>query len=252
MTDNNENQKKNKQSLNDLLVNILFNIIIPVAILKKVPEHWQNEQAPVIALIVALSFPVGFFIYDYLKTKKTNFISILGFISVLLTGVIGIFQIPNEYLAIKEAAVPFIIMLVCLGSLFTPYPVVEKLIYNDVMFNKDLINSKLEEKGNSDKMPGILKNATFIIAASFLMSTILNYTLATIMVTSDPVTQAAQRTQEIGNLTLWSYIFIALPCTVVMGVAIYYLVSKIGKLTGLEMEKMLNGIEEEEKKEESK
>ena len=145
MANNNEN-KKNKQSLNDMLMNILFNIVIPVMILKKVPEHWDNENAAVVALCVALSFPIGFFIFDYIKTKKSNFISILGFISVLLTGVIGIFQIPNEYLAIKEASVPFIIMIVCLVSLITPFPVVEKLVYNDAVFNKDLINNKLEEQ----------------------------------------------------------------------------------------------------------
>lgn len=249
MTNNNENNKKNKQSLNDMLMNILFNIIIPVMILKKGPNLIDNENAAVIALCVALSFPVGFFIYDYIKTKKTNFISILGFVSVLLTGVIGIFQIPNEYLAIKEASVPLIIMLICLGSLFTPFPVVEKLIYNDTMFNKELINSKLEEKGESSKMPMVMRNATLIVAASFSLSTILNYTLAKKIVVSDPITHAAQRTQEIGDLTFWSYIFIALPCTIVMGFAIYYIVSQISKLTGLKTEEMLNGdFETEEEK----
>ncbi len=247
MANNNEN-KKNKQSLNDMLMNILFNIVIPVMILKKVPEHWDNEHAAVVALCVALSFPIGFFIYDYVKTKKSNFISILGFISVLLTGVIGIFQIPNEYLAIKEASVPLIIMIVCIVSLFTPFPVVEKLVYNDAVFNKDLINSKLEENNNSDQMPKVMRNSTLIVAASFLLSTILNYTLAKKIVVSDPITQAAQRTQEIGDLTFWSYIFIALPCTIVMGVAIYYIVAKISKLTGLKTEEMLNGDFETEEK----
>lgn len=249
MANNNENQKKNKQSLNDMLMNIAFNIIIPVMILKKVPEKWDNENAAVIALVVALSFPIGFFIYDYIKTRKSNFISILGFVSVLMTGVIGIFQIPNEYLAIKEAAVPFIIMIICLGSLFTPFPVVEKLIYNDTIFNKELINSKLEENGNVDKIQGVLRNSTFIVAASFLLSTILNYTLAKKIVVSDPITQAAQRTQEIGDLTFWSYIFIALPCTVVMFIAVWYIISKLSKLTGLKMEEMMNGMEEETKEE---
>lgn len=251
MTNNNEN-KKNKQSFNDLLMNILFNIVIPVMILKKVPEHWDNENAAVVALCVALSFPIGFFIYDYIKTKKSNFISILGFISVLLTGVIGIFQIPNEYLAIKEASVPLIIMIVCLVSLFTPFPVVEKLVYNDAVFNKELIDSKLEENNNSDKMPKVMRNSTLIVAASFLLSTILNYTLAKKIVVSDPITQAAQRTQEIGDLTFWSYIFIALPCTIVMGVAIYYIVAQLSKLTGLKTEEMLNGDFETEEKEETK
>ena len=98
-------------------------------------------------------------------------------------------------------------------------------------------------------MPIVMSNATLIVAASFLLSTILNYTLAKKIVVSDPITQAAQRTQEIGDLTFWSYIFIALPCTIVMGFAVYYIVSQISKLTGLKTEEMLNGdFETEEEK----
>ena len=96
-----------------------------------------------------------------------------------------------------------------------------------------------------------MRNSTLIVAASFLLSTILNYTLAKKIVVSDPITQAAQRTQEIGDLTFWSYIFIALPCTIVMGVAIYYIVAQLSKLTGLKTEEMLNGIEPEETNEET-
>ena len=125
---------------------------------------------------------------------------------------------------------------------------VEKLVYNDAVFNKDLINNKLEENNNSDQMHKVMRNSTLIVAASFLLSTILNYTLAKKIVVSDPITQAAQRTQEIGDLTFWSYIFIALPCTSVMGIAIYYIVTKISKLTGLKTEGMLNGDFETEEK----
>ena len=85
------------------LISISFNIFIPVLILKN-GENWIHKilqlldiaELPVqfldtinlssMAFLIALIFPVGYFIYDFLKRKNVNVISILGFINVLLTG----------------------------------------------------------------------------------------------------------------------------------------------------------------------
>jgi len=60
----------------------------------------------VLGLVIALSFPVAYAIYDYNKTRTLNFISLLGFFSTLLTGGIALFELDVEWLAIKEAAIP--------------------------------------------------------------------------------------------------------------------------------------------------
>ena len=44
------------------------------------------------ALIVALAFPLGWGLYELLKHRKFNFIALLGLISALLTGGIGLLQ----------------------------------------------------------------------------------------------------------------------------------------------------------------
>ena len=43
-----------------------------------------------LVLIIALLFPIIYFLNDFIKNSKTNFISILGFVNILLTGLIGI------------------------------------------------------------------------------------------------------------------------------------------------------------------
>ena len=123
----------NNLSSNKNLKNSLsnpFNILIPIFILNKgddwfgeyLAPHFANTAVPI--LLIALCFPIAYFIYDLILRKKYNFISILGLISVLLTGGIGILEIPTQWFAVKEAAIPSIIGLAVILSLKTPYPLV--------------------------------------------------------------------------------------------------------------------------------
>lgn len=78
------------------------------------------------ALVVALLFPVVYGGMDLIRNKKFNFISALGFISVLLTGGIGLLELDTRWLALKEALIPGLIGIAVLGSTFTRYPLMQK------------------------------------------------------------------------------------------------------------------------------
>jgi hypothetical protein len=119
--------KKTTQKKENPITSIVFNIVIPVVILSKFTT--EDKLGPIWGLVLALMFPIGYFLFDYFSRKKTNFISIVGFVSILLTGVIGIFEFPSEWLAYKEASVPLLIGIAILISLKTPFPLVKKLLY---------------------------------------------------------------------------------------------------------------------------
>ena len=53
-------------------------------------RHWLG---PKWGLIVALVFPLGYGVYDFVRRRKTNFISVLGFVSVLLSGGLGLMKL---------------------------------------------------------------------------------------------------------------------------------------------------------------
>src|SRR4051812_43520221 len=71
----------------NMLINILMNIIIPTLILIKLSgdtflgHPWG--LGPKWALIIALAFPIGYGIKDFLTYRKFNFFSALGIVSVL-------------------------------------------------------------------------------------------------------------------------------------------------------------------------
>ena len=78
------------------IFSITFNLILPVIILKN-GDGWIGADiqlfgldSSMLVLIIALLFPIIYFLNDFIKNSKTNFISILGFVNILLTGLIGI------------------------------------------------------------------------------------------------------------------------------------------------------------------
>lgn len=256
--DQETNSKNTREKSENSFVSLIFNIAIPVLILfkftKLAARFFPDVQvSPVCVLLVALAFPVIYFIYDYVKNHKPNFISIIGFISILLTGVIGAFQFPSEWIAYKEAAVPFIIGMAILISLKTPYPLVRKLLYNKDLIDIDKVDSILDANHSKEKFDKILVNSTYLLAFSFLVSTILNFTLAKLIIHSPSGTEAFN--QELAKMTGLSWPVIALPSTLVMMLALWYLIHNVKKLTGLSFDDMLaphlrDKMDELDKKEE--
>src|SRR5690625_3325418 len=84
----------------NIFLNLALNLLVPVLLLKK-GATWLPALSPVQVLLVALLFPTIYFIYDFYKRRKYNFISILGFASILLTGGIGLLQLNPIWVAVK-------------------------------------------------------------------------------------------------------------------------------------------------------
>jgi hypothetical protein len=226
------NTTKKKENI---WVNLAFNIIIPAFILSKLSG--DNYFGPTIGLIVALSFPLFYGLMDFRARHKVNIFSVLGVTSTLLTGTISLLELDPQYIAIKEATIPGIIFCAVLISTWTNYPLVEKLIFNDAIFDLEKLNAIIETKQMSKKLDAVLKNSSYLVASSFLFSSILNYILAKMIVVSSPGTEAYNG--ELGKLALYSYPVIALPCTLIMMASLFYLIHHLQKMTGESIEDFL-------------
>ena len=235
--DNNtvETPKSKKPSLNKMLIDMVFSIFIPVLILRKFSG--DDSLGPTYALIVALAFPLMAGIYEFIKDKKVGLMPSIGFISTLLTGGIGVLQLPKEYIAIKEALVPLGFGLAVLLSSFTKSPLVKTFIYNDMVMETEKVANKVAEIGKEDEFDHIMLVATWILAASFLVSSVLNYVLAKIIIVSETGTEAFN--QELGTMTLWSYPVIVVPSLIVTFYALYFVINRILKMTGFSFEEII-------------
>lgn len=229
-------------------LNLGFNILLPILILNKgkkwfgahLEPHFDNVAVPI--LIIAVLFPVSYFIYDYFKRGKYNIFSILGLVSVLLTGGIGIFEIPTQWFAVKEAAIPFLLGLAVIISLKTPYPLIRTLLYNPEILNVDKVQAALIQNNQETAFDKLLFKCTMLLAGSFILSAVLNFILARWIVVSPSGSDAFN--EEVSKMMAWSWPVIAVPSMIIMMVALWMLLKGIKGMTGLELEDVLNGAPE--------
>lgn len=233
----------------NIWLNLGLNVMVPSLLLSK-GEVWLEriglfnffaglgyENRPAIVLIVALLFPIGYGVYDFIKRKKYNFFSILGFVSILISGGVGLMKIDKDWIAIKEAAIPALFAIATFVSLRTPFPLVRTFLYNPEIFNVPKIEAALVEKQNEPHFDDLIKRCTLYLVGSFVLSAILNYVLAKYLIRSETGTEAFN--QELGKLTFWSWPVITLPSMAVMMFALMKLVNGIEKFTGYPMEEVV-------------
>jgi len=218
------------------MVDLLVSIIVPSLILMKLSG--EEHLGPTGALITALALPLGWGIFEFVQFKKFNWIALLGLISVLLTGGIGLLKLDVQWLAIKEAAIPAIIGLGVLASTFTRYPLIKTMLYNPKIMNIEKIEEKLKENDKTEVFNSRLMKSNYLFAGTFLFSAIMNYVLAKWIVTSPTGSEAFN--EELGQMTLYSYPMIAIPSMVMMMAIFYYLWRTINGLTGLNLEGMMS------------
>lgn len=217
------------------MVDLIVSVILPSFILMKLSG--EDKLGVTGGLLLALAFPLGWGLFELIKYRKFNFIALLGLVSVLLTGSIGLFELDNKWLAIKEAAIPALIGIAVWVSTFTPYPLVRALFFNAAILDVDTIKQKLAENNSTALFEKRLMTATYFIVGSFAFSATMNYVLAKWIVTSPAGTEAFN--EELGQMTLYSYPMIAIPSMIMMMGIFYYLWRSIQKATGLKLEDLM-------------
>lgn len=241
-------EKSSPPKRENTFLNLGFNLLIPILLLNKGKDWFGRYLEPVFpdvavgVLLIALAFPVGYFIYDYAARRKYNLFSIIGLISVLLTGGIGILNIPTQWFAVKEAAIPLFLGLAVVISLKTPYPLIRTLLYNPEIMDVDRVQAALREHQAEAAFEKLLVLCTWLLAGSFLLSAVLNFILARWIVVSPSGTDAFNA--EVSKMMAWSWPVIAIPSMAIMLFALFKLVGGIKQMTGLELEQVLRGAEE--------
>ncbi len=219
------------------LLEIAVTIIVPAIVLMKLSG--ADSLGPLRALLLGLAFPLGWGLWDGWRRRKLNWLAVLGVVSTLLTGGIGLLALDAQWLAVKEAAVPSLIGIVILGSIWTPTPLIHLLVFNAQLFDVERVNQGLQSKGTAALFERRLRQSTVLLAGTFFFSAVANYVLTRWVVTSPAGTEAFN--QELGRLTLLSYPIIAIPSMLMMMALLFWLARQAKTLTGLDLGDMLHG-----------
>ena len=221
----------NNAAKSNPLIELSITLIIPSIILMKLSG--SEDLGTVNALLLALTFPLAWGARSLVRERKVNMLVVLGLVSILLTGGIGLLQLDTHWLAVKEAAIPGLIGLVVVISAFTNRPLVRVLLFSPALMNVDLIQENLHHRGNAVAFGARLKVTTWMLGCSFIFSSAMNYFLATWIVNSPAGTPAFN--EELGRMNLLSYPVIALPSMLIMIAVFYYLSRTIHELAGMKL-----------------
>jgi hypothetical protein len=216
--------------------NLLFNLVCNVALPTVILAGFSGEKwlGPKWGLVIALGFPVGYGLYDFAARRRWNFISIIGFASVLISGGFGLLKVGGFWFAVKDAAIPGIIGLAVLASMRAKTPLVNELLYNPQVIDVERVNAELTARDTQTKFTGLLRRATGLLSLSFFVSAVLNYLLARHLIRSQPGTAAFNG--ELAKMHLVSWPVIVLPSLVMMMLVLWRLLHGIKALTGLELD----------------
>ena len=250
------NYSKNMEKENPL-ISICFNIFIPVLILKN-GDNWIHKilqlldiaELPVqfldtinlssMAFLIALIFPVAYFIYDFFKRKNVNVISILGFINVLLTGGIGIFGerfgLSKNWFIVKEGALPSLIGLGLIILRKLRKNSFNKILLNDIIFDNHKINSSIKYEEQNEFETIVHRAGSHFIVGLF-MSSFIQFILASLIVTSNPGESLFN--EQVATMTWVSFLAVFVITMSIVGKGYLGLISGIEKITGLKKEDFL-------------
>lgn len=215
------------------MISLIINILIPTVIMMRFAG--EDKLGAINALLLALAFPFFYGVWEMAKTRKVGWVPILGLVSIAISGGIGLLKLPASWIAVKEAMIPGILALAILVSAWIGKPLAR--IFLDAIIDKDRIYPILEEQNKMDDYDRRTAVATWMLAGTFVLSAALNFILARVVVTADGGSQ--QYTEQIGRMTALSFPVITIPVFIALTASIFYIMSTLSKLTGLEMDEVL-------------
>jgi hypothetical protein len=217
-----------------LLLNLVCNIALPMLILSKLSDRLGSMNA----LFLALAFPLGYGVYDFATRRSFNFVSVLGFVSTLATGGLGLMKLAPFWFAVKEASVPALIGVAVVVSQFTKRPLVRQFLLNDQVINLPRVDAALDAHGMRPAFDALLRASSVLLAGSFFLSAFLNFALARYLITAMPDTP--EFNAQYGKMLAWSWPVIVVPSMAMMMFALWRLVKGVERMTGLGMDEILH------------
>jgi hypothetical protein len=221
------------------LISILANVVLPVFILNKL-----SSQSPLVALVIAMAFPLGYGGYSFIRNKKINFISVLGILNTLFTGGFAILKLDGIWFAVKEAGFPLLIGVFVLFSSFGKSPFLKLILLDSGALNTDDLYKAIKEKSVDLDFTKLVQRFTLYFSTSFFLSAFLNFVLALRIFKKIPkdITEIAQTemlNQQIADMTWQGYVVIFIPSILVLFVTFFFFFRKLTALTGLPFEKLV-------------
>lgn len=218
------------------LLSVVLNIALPSFILHQFSD--PDQLGPVWSLVVALSIPLAYGVYDWQRRREYNLFSVLGVASVVLTGGLGLIQADAIWVAIKEASFPLFFAIAILYSTRTKKPLVRTFLLSPQIVDVLAIEHALKKNEKQHDFTKLLFRSSAILSASMLLCAALSFGVAMYILRSEPGTPEFNK--ELGKMMALSFPVAGIPAMAILLLAFWMLVRGLKKLTGLETDDIFN------------
>lgn len=228
------------------ILSVVCSILLPVLVLNKCSaagEAWY-QLGSTAALVVALSLPVGYGLWNILTKRGGGVITLLGIVTTLLTGLVTIYaesgadgalraNTPWIYAA-KEGLLPLVIAgLVLLGGTGEG-SLLRTIFYTEEAFHTREVEARVAEQGRWADYEAVLGLMNCLMAGTFLTSAVLSFFIALhfqLPVLELPAEQQAEAyNYAVGSITWWSWVLISIPTLAIFIALCFWLPRKIRQL----------------------
>lgn len=221
----------------NVLLNLLLNIALPAFILSSLSK--EDRLGPLIALIVAIALPIGYGIYDFATRRNFNFFSVIGFISVLLTGGLGLMKASPFIFACKEAILPLLFATLILLTHLRKTPFIQTLLLNPQLINVKKLTAALDANDGWGRFRKLMFHCSIFLALTLCASSIANFFLA-MRVLEGTEGGSPEYMKGIGKITWMGFLIIGVPMMVAFIGIFFYMMKGLGRITGMDADDLTN------------
>jgi hypothetical protein len=224
-------QKDAKQP--STMVQLLVNFVIPIIVLTKFSG--EDQLGPVGALLVSLALPVGFELYSISKRRKFSYLSLLAIGGLLVTGLVALLELSEQWLAVRRA-VPY---LFAAAAVLVSFWIKRSLIMALLAQLLDLPRTEELAKGRK-QLPALhrhFRNATYLTALLCVALAVISYVLTLHVIDGAPGSAAFN--EDYARLRIMSLPAVTLPMFVGVVGIFFYVMTAVERATGVEADTLL-------------
>lgn len=219
------------------LLELVLTIVLPSLVLDKLSA--PENLGPFWALVVALLFPIGFGLWCVIQKVGWTVFSVLGLVTVLLSGGLGLLNLDAFWFAVKESTMPIVLAFAFPLSHRFGKPLINALVMQPHIFNVKLLNSALAEPAKKSLFDSALFKASCGLGLGMIGSAIANFFLALYLLGGKtPGSEAFVK--GIGTLNWAGMVVIGVPLMGVMMLVFFWLIRQMQQITGLERDDLMN------------
>jgi hypothetical protein len=216
---------------------LILTIVLPSLVLDQLSK--PSSLGPFWALVVSLMFPVGFGAWCLWKKTGWNIFSVLGFVTILLSGSLGLLKLDAFWIGMKEALLATTIGLAFPLTHRFGRPLINAILMQPHIINVKLLQTSLSDAGKRKLFDAALFRASCGLGLGMLGSAVANFFLALYLLAGkQPGSEAFVK--GLGKLNWMGIVVIGVPMMVVMLFVFMWLLRQIGRITGLERDDLMN------------